>query len=488
MARTAKRAAARTRGPKAARRESRRTPSSSTKAKRKPDPAQAVGELPLFFQFQRIGGNLTPGVVSTILAEADIGSPQRLVDLYHELRQKPGPLHQAMQTRELALAGLDWACEAPDELPGGKRKRNKAAKIAEDCAKMVRKLENLPELWAHLVGEGTAFGHAHSQIMWERDGTRLYPARFKNVASRRFIFRIEDGALLFSDAGFGAGAANDGLDLCEEYPAKFIQYRPRVNGDVPVREGLARLLVWAGLFGNWTLKDWLLLGEIAWKPWVQAIYQKGAGPEDIAALEVALQRMSSTGRSMLPETTKLVVEWPKSSGTASTSAHRELWETLVAEVTKAILGQTLTSDQGQRGSQSLGKVHNEIRKDILEADAKGIARAFTEYVLRPYVEANWGGGAPVPVFRFLTEDTTDTLQLSEALKNLREGGMSSIPESWVRDEFGIPEPQGDEPCLTAAPKAPPNGTDPTAPKPDAPKPGADPPDADDDAEEPAEAA
>jgi phage gp29-like protein len=166
-----------------------------------------------------------------------------------------------------------------------------------------------------------------------------------------------------------------------------------------------------------------------------------------------------------------MVEWPKATGTQNTSAHKELFDTMGAEIAKAVLGQTLTSDQGQRGSQALGNVHNEVRKDILEADAIGVAQAFREYVLRPYVEANWGANAPVPLFRFLTEDSADTTALSTSIKNLTDAGVKTIPEAWVREQFGIPEPEGDEPLVGQPTPQDPNAPTPPPAEPGGPQPG-----------------
>ena len=36
---------------------------------------------------------------------------------------------------------------------------------------------------------------------------------------------------------------------------------------------------------------------------------------------------------------------------------------------KAVLGGTLTSGEGEHGTQALGKVHNELRHDLKKSDA-----------------------------------------------------------------------------------------------------------------------
>lgn len=71
------------------------------------------------------------------------------------------------------------------------------------------------------------------------------------------------------------------------------------------------------------------------------------------------------------------------------------------EIARAILGQTLTTDEGRRvGSLAMGKVHLQVLTLQLEALRRELADVvMTEGVIRPLVELNFGPG-PVPRFEF----------------------------------------------------------------------------------------
>ena len=237
----------------------------------------------------------------------------------------------------------------------------------------------------------------------------------------------------------------DGVDFLAEWPNKFIVSQPRITGDVQCREGLVRVLMWAGLFRNWTLSDWLKLGEIAWKPWRTGEYQKGATREDVDALINVLESMTSSGVAMVPDTTKLKVEWPGGQGGVKAS-HSELFDVVGREMSKAVLGQTLTTEAGKIGSQALGSVHNEIRKDILEADARQLAAVITRDLITPMIRLNFGPTAPVPILRFLTEDAEDLQAFSKSIQQFVDAGLR-IPAAWVRDRAGIPDPDEEEEML-----------------------------------------
>ncbi len=71
------------------------------------------------------------------------------------------------------------------------------------------------------------------------------------------------------------------------------------------------------------------------------------------------------------------------------------------EIARAILGQTLTTDEGRRvGSLAMGKVHLQVLLVQLESLRKELAdTVMTEQVIRPLIEMNFGPG-PIPRFEF----------------------------------------------------------------------------------------
>lgn len=72
------------------------------------------------------------------------------------------------------------------------------------------------------------------------------------------------------------------------------------------------------------------------------------------------------------------------------------------EIARAILGQTLTTDEGARvGSLALGRVHLQVMLLQLQALRRELAEAvMTEGLLRPLIELNLGPG-PTPRFTFV---------------------------------------------------------------------------------------
>lgn len=393
---------------------------------------RVVRERPLHEQFQRIGGGITPLDVSGLLQQADAGQPGRLIDLANESRQKDGHLHSVLQARELGVSSLKLEFIAPDDATP---EEEEAVQL---CNRIADDFENWHEFIEHLTGS-FYYGHAHAEIMWEQQDGLLLPKRAYPIPARHFIFNRTDGSLRFS-RGFGD---TEGLDLLTAFPGRIVQVQRRITGDVPVREGLMRVLVWAALFRNWTLKDWLALAEIGWKPWRIAKYKKDANQEAIDRLIAMLEAIGSRGIAAIPETTELGVEWPKSSGTTQKSTHAELFDVMGREMSKATIGTTDLTESGPNGSRSAVETRDLLRADIKEADARAVGYPLRRFLFAPAVEVNLGPNVRVPVPWFVTREARELKSFSEAVDKLARAGVR-IPQRWVRDEGGIPEPEDDE--------------------------------------------
>jgi len=404
------------------------------------EPTQVLPDLSLWLQFQRIGGGLTPQQVSEIIRSADVGFMYRLVDLANEMRQKDGHLHAVLQTRETAVTRLRWELFYEGQEP----KSKKGLKQRKFVEKALRNCDGFKRMLGHQAGS-VYYGYAVSETIWKVEGGKMLPKKFVNHSARRFRFMQEDGAFVWHDVNMG-----EPVDFRGVYPDKFIVSQPRVTGDVPCREGLARNLMWPALFRNWTLSDWMKLAEIAWKPWRLGRYKKAgnsASKEDKDGLTSLLAAMSSSATAVYPDTCEVELRWPDKSGTTN-SDHANLFDTAGREISKAVLGQTLTTEQGKVGSHALGKVHEGVKQDLIDADAAYLAEVITEQLIEPLIRLNFGPGVAVPKLRFITQDSADLLQLGQALDYLCGPNVRMrIPAQWARDKAGIPEPKTGEELL-----------------------------------------
>jgi len=430
-------------------------------------------ERPLHEQYQRIGGGLTPEDVSQIIRSADLGQPARFVDLMNESRQKDGHLQGTMSTRERAvsLTAVEFA------LPRDAQAREEEA--AELCRRIRDGFDNWHEMIAHLAAS-YIYGHSTGELLWKlTDDSLLLPYRFVPTSHRRFIFHRDDGALRY--ARFEGDY--EGIDLLAEFPGRIVQVQRRIVGDVPAREGLARALVWSALLRNWTLRDWITLAEIGWKPWRKARHKRGTPQKDIDRMMRMLEYVGSKGVGVFDDRWEIDVEWPAGQG-GMASQHRELFDTLGREQSKCLIGTTTSMEAGPNGDRASAETRDLVRQDIRESDCLAVAPSLLRYVFKPAIAVNLANVERYPVPMFQTEDGEDRVSFSTAVNNLKQAGVV-IPVKWIRDRVGMPEPiEGEETIGGESEQKPdddPNNHGPKQPKaPKEPKEPKEPPEPDED--------
>jgi len=405
-----------------------------------------LAPLRLDNQLTRVGGPVTPTIVSSIIIEADGGYTHRLVDLMNEQRQKDCHLQSLLGTREAALTGLRWTVEPASRDEEDFKRANFVEQALRDAnGEGSKESRGFVDLISHLTG-GVFYGYAVSEIEWavvDIEGTRgLAPIGFRNHSPRRF--RFDDyGTLGWWDSG--SPVSLEPIDLQRKYPFKFVQHQPRINGDIPAREGLGRVLVWASIFRTWDISDWLRLAELAWKPWRMGTYSPDASDEEIQGLVNALELLTTNGIGVFSNRAEINVEWPE-RGRGGKPEHESLADWLGAEMSKAVLGQTLTVESGERGARSLGEVHDRVRKDIRELDAISTAVTINRDIVVPMIDMNFSTDRPPPKFAFITDDIVDIGALGRMLDAMVRSGLK-IPQKWARDKAGIPEPEPDDELL-----------------------------------------
>ncbi len=148
------------------------------------------------------------------------------------------------------------------------------------------------------------------------------------------------------------------------------------------------------------LSAWKLHLEKFAMPTVLGKYQRGLPPEEQSAILRALQDLQNNTAIVYPS--EIDIDTLGGQKEPSTG-FMEAIEFHNREIARAILGQTLTTDEGRRvGSLALGKVHLQVLLLQINAIRRELADVvMTEQVIRPLVELNFGPGL-VPRFEFET--------------------------------------------------------------------------------------
>jgi phage gp29-like protein len=125
---------------------------------------------------------------------------------------------------------------------------------------------------------------------------------------------------------------------------------------------------------------------------------------------------------------------------------------------KAILGQTMSAEAQSTGIGSgNADLHDAVRHDILQGDARQLEGTITRDLLYPLLALNRGGIDSLsrcPRLVFDTGAAEDLTAYAESLPKLVAAGMKRIPTRWVHEKLRIPEAADDEETLGAPAPSP----------------------------------
>lgn len=374
-----------------------------------------------------ITGGLTPQRLAALLRDAAEGDGDAQLTLAEEMEEKDLHYASVLGTRKRAVARLPIVVEAFSDSADD-------VKMADEIRALFRRAGVKAMLEACLDALGK--GYSVTEIMWNKSRTPWQPGYIWR--DPRF-FTVDRDTLTQIRLKDESDLAN-GIPLA---PYKFICHTPRLKMGIPLRGGLSRMVAWSYLFKNYTVKDWIAFCEVFGMPLRVGKYRPGETEDNISILKSAVANLGTDAAAVIPEGMLIeFIESAKSTGTESVFERMANW--LDKQVSKAVLGQTMTADDGS--SQAQAKVHDEVREDIRDADAEQLAETLLRDLVIPYINLNWGPRENYPQLFLREPDSTDITIMADALAKLVPLGLR-VESSVVRDKLGFPDPDKDAECL-----------------------------------------
>lgn len=387
---------------------------------------------------------LTPAKLTRLLQMAEQGDATAYLELAEEMEEKDLHYLSVLGTRKRAVAQLEINVESASD---------DAADI--ENADMVRNWLGREELEDEIFDILDAIGKGFSvtEIIWDMSERQWWPARLKRRDQRWFEFDRDDGETLYLRGTSGQE---------ELWPFKYVTHFAAAKSGLPIRGGLARAAAWAYLFKNYDLKDWITYIEVHGQPLRVGKYHTGATEADKEVLLRAVANIGSDAAAIIPSNMVIeFIEAAKSGGGPGTDIYEKLANWLDKQISKAVLGQTLTTEVSG-GSLAAARVHDDVRRDIMRADARQLASALNRDIVRPLIDLNKGPQKRYPRISIGLPVSIDSKQFAEALGALIDRGLK-VEQSVVRDRMGLPDPDeaGDllrpmgAPDAAAPPRVPP---------------------------------
>lgn len=368
--------------------------------------------------FTSVARGMTPERLAAVFAKADKGDLRDLLTLASEIEERDAHAGAQLRTRKLALAALPWVVEAASD-------DARDVQIAEEIQAIVDSHLWKPAIVNAMDAVNKPF--AALELIW-KPGPKWTLDAIEWRDPRHFTIDDEDGSTLRLRTDDGS---------VELAPWKWIIHSPVQTSGPLAKRGLCRPLAITYAIKTLGASAWLSFVELFGIPARIGKYPVGAPEHEIDALEDAVKSLGADAAGVMPASMQIEILDAIGKG-ATGDAHGKLVAWVEAQQSKAILGQTMTADDGSSLAQA--QIHQLVRRDILEADIGALEATLVRDLVRPYVDINYGPPAKgYPKLRCSAEEPEDLKAFTEAALPWVKAGVD-VEKSVIRDKFGWPEP------------------------------------------------
>lgn len=366
--------------------------------------------------------------LANILPDPDIVLKKQGKDIriYKELLCDPH-VFACTQSRKAGVLSLDW------EINRGLDKDQNA----EDVENLLKKLD-IQKLMSDIL-DATQFGFQPLEIIWKKDKSgHIMPERVTAKPPEWFCFD-DDNNLKFrtKENYYGEIVPNKKFLLAQNNPSYNNPYGERT---------LSRVF-WNVTFKKGGLKFWVVFTEKYGMPHLIGKHPRGSTKEETNSLADMLEDMVQDAIAVIPDDSSIEIQ--EASKSSSAEIYEKLIDKMNTEISKAILGQTLTTEIGSTGSYAASNTHMQVRQDIVDSDKKLVEGVINQLIQWIY-EINFAN-AEVPVFELYEPEDVD-LTLAQRDKILSDTGVKFTKEYFIKN-YGLEEEDFDirEDIIPASP-------------------------------------
>lgn len=333
------------------------------------------------------------------------------IRIYKELLCDPH-VWACVQSRKSGVLSLEW------EINRGKDKTQQS-QVIENVFKSI-------DIYSVISGilNATLFGFQPLEIIWQKQGNLILPSEIKSKPQEWFCFDDD------SKLKFRTKKNYYGEDLPDK---KFLCPQTNPSYENPYGERALSRVFWPVCFKRGGMRFWVQFTEKYGMPFLVGKHPRGAKKDEIDAMADMLDSMVQDAVAIIPDDSR--VEVVETGNASAGDSYEKLIDKMNAEISKAILGQTLTTEIGSTGSYAASNTHMGVRQDIVDADKKLVEKTLNQLIQWIY-EINFTG-TDIPTFEMYEEEDVD-LTLSQRDKILSETGVKFTKE-YFKKTYGFDE-------------------------------------------------
>lgn len=372
--------------------------------------------------------------------------------LFEEMEDKDAHLYSILQTRKNGVLARPRKIE-----PASTSEQDR--ETADWLSRMLNSLPHWDGALLHLL-DSLAKGMAVIEIIWGYDAAgRIVPVELKPRSAGRFSFG-DSGELLLSEfdpLGIACSErpgnyrdTNRPLRMMREAAPNGSSRQPK--GRMPERKfmlmlfgatderqygrGLCERVYWYWWFKKNNLKFWVMYNEKFGAPTVVAKHSPGLSSVERDRLLEIISSLQADAGVTLPE--GITLQLLESNRRGSAETYQQLANWCNEEMSRGVLGQTLTVGEGTRGgSFALAKVHEAVRFDYMRTDACMLMDAVNSQLVRWMIDFNFGESFPAPSWRVDLSPEVDQQIESAIDRQLLQMGVP-LPLRYFYEKYGRP--------------------------------------------------
>lgn len=276
--------------------------------------------------------------------------------------------------------------------------------------------------------EAIGFGYAVHEIVWntvQTDlGTLILPTAIKDRKQEWFKFDSDSKLLL---------QTNDGSR--REMPErKFLVTRNRPTTANPYGNAVYSRCFWPLAFKKGGLKFWMLFVEKYGMPKAIGKVPPTATEKEQQNFLKMLAGLVRDAVAVIPQTGSVEL---LEAGAANANPHKAIVDWADQAMSKAWLGETLTTEQtSSGGTQAMATVHNDVRADLALDDAAMIESSINQ-LIRWIYEINWPNEKEIPWMNIILPEDLQEARLNRDIKLTQLGVKFNA--QYITDIYGIDE-------------------------------------------------
>lgn len=233
------------------------------------------------------------------------------------MEEKDTHLFSQMQTRKLAVTGLDWEVQpfSEDEID---------KEIADFIDEQLKGIENFDEVLIDML-DAIGKGISIMELAWTVEDGRNVIEDIEYVHPKKLVWY----------------STTDELKVCtREYPSgvelpenKFVVHKYKAKSGHASRAGIMRVVSWMYLFKNYDIKDWVSFCEVFGMPLRLGKYDASASESDKKQLMEAIISLGTDAAGIVPSST--MIEFIESQKTTSVEIYEKLARYCDEQISKA---------------------------------------------------------------------------------------------------------------------------------------------------------